>query len=329
MMEKLAWWLEHEADSRALRSNLSPATLRAFLAYTRTERPGGRYGSGQPNAKHAARPSTAQTYFGCIRAFVNIWLAEGLFTESPLANVKPPRVPKDQIQPLERAQVQALVDAARRSRAPERDVALVLLLVDTGMRVGELCGLTLADVDRGAGSLTVVGKGNKRRAVYMGMADRRALWRYLETDRRDATGDEPLFIAVGSGQTPDGGLTPNGVGQLLARLASAAGIQGVRCSPTACGIRSRSAHAGRADPERDAWTQFVWLWWERYGTQEVGVRELFDLAESIEALAEQIGAGLEQARRVRFGNLLRSRADRVYAYRRITLNRFAIEPAHS
>jgi site-specific recombinase XerD len=231
MMEKLAWWLQNEVGVRALLSELSPATIRAFLSYTREERPEGRFGSAQPNARHAARPSTVQTYFGCIRAFVNFCLAEGLLTESPLANVKSPRVPKDQIQPLDPSQVQALVDAARRSRAPERDVALILLLVDTGMRVGELCRLIVTDVDRGAGSLTVVGKGNKRRTVYMGAAARRALWRYLETDRRDAAGDEPLFIAVGSCQTPDGRLTPNGIGQLMQRLAGAAGLRGIRCSP--------------------------------------------------------------------------------------------------
>jgi hypothetical protein len=73
MTEQLAWWLENEAEMRALLSELSTAPIRAFLSSTREERLGGRYGSVQANAKHAARPSTAQTYFGCIRSSGQAW----------------------------------------------------------------------------------------------------------------------------------------------------------------------------------------------------------------------------------------------------------------
>jgi site-specific recombinase XerD len=161
-----------------------------------------------------------------VKAFVNFCLAEGLLDENPLRNVKSPRVHNDQIEPLSAEQVQALVDAARRTRTQERDVALILLQVDTGLRVSELCGLTVGDIDRGSGELSVLGKGNKRRRVYMGTAARRALWRYLEVDRRDALAEEPLFVALG-GYHPGAGLTPSGVFQIVQKAGMAAGISGV------------------------------------------------------------------------------------------------------
>src|SRR5205085_2337899 len=118
-------------------------------------------------------------------------------------------------------QVQALVDAARRIQSPERNVALIMVLVDTGMRVSELCSLLVGEVDRGTGELTVTGKGNKKRRVYMGSAARRALWRYLETDRRQALPDEPLFTSAGGVQSGTA-LTPSGILQFLKKAARAA-----------------------------------------------------------------------------------------------------------
>src|SRR5262249_44725273 len=156
-------------------------------------------------------------------------IEEGLLSDSPMRNVKAPRIPNDKIQPFTDDEVQTLLDAARRGRNPERDVALIVLAVDTGVRVSELCGLTVGDVDRGTGALAVIGKGGKRRTVYMGTKARRAVWRYLEAERRQAAANEPLFVATG-GHQPGAGLTIYGAHQIVARAGRAAGLTGVRCS---------------------------------------------------------------------------------------------------
>lgn len=230
MMDKFCWWLENEERLPATLGAIKPPVVRSFLAYLREPRPEGRWGTDHHASKRETRPSTVHTYYRAIRAFTNFCLAEGLLEGAPLQNVKPPRVPNDQVQPFTPEQVQALVDAARRGRIPDRDVAIVLTLVDTGMRVSELCGLTCADVDRGSAELTVLGKGNKKRRVYMGAACRRALWRYLETERTKAFPEDPLFASRTPSQS-GGGLTPNGVHQLIERMGRAAGITSVRCSP--------------------------------------------------------------------------------------------------
>lgn len=74
-----------------------------------------------------------------------------------------------------------------------RDRAILLTLLDTGVRASELCALRLADYDRKRGQLTIRhGKGDKARLVYAGDAARQAIWRYLTT-RKTAQSSDPLF----------------------------------------------------------------------------------------------------------------------------------------
>lgn len=229
-LARFCWWLENEAEFGDDLTALTPALLRDFFTYAREPRDGGRYGSERTQAHREARPATVNAYYRIIRAWLNFCAAEGLLRETPLHNIRAPRVPDDQIIPFREEQVQQLLDACRSTQAPERDTAITLLLLDSGMRVSELCPLLISSVDRGSGELTVIGKGNKKRQVYLGKKTRRALWRYLESDRRDAELDEPLLTSVG-GHTSGAALTTHGVRQLLERCGEAAGITGVRCSP--------------------------------------------------------------------------------------------------
>jgi integrase/recombinase XerC/integrase/recombinase XerD len=181
-------------------------------------------------AVKAARPSTIQTYHRHLRAFLNFCVDEGTLNQSPLRNVKPPRVPVEQIQPFSPEQVQALLNATARSEEKNRNRAILLLLVDSGMRVSEMCSLRVSDVDRTTGQIVVVGKGNKRRTVYTGATSRRALGRYLQVQRPNATPEEALLH--GDGDAGAGvGLTPNGVRLMMRRLGKNAGLTGVRVSP--------------------------------------------------------------------------------------------------
>jgi integrase/recombinase XerC/integrase/recombinase XerD len=176
------------------------------------------------------RPASVSAYYRILQAFLNFCVAEGYLPATPLRRVKGPRVPLDQVRPLTSQQVQALIDSARRSRNAHRDATVILVLLDTGLRVSELCSVTVGDVEYGNGEIQVVGKGAKRRSVYLGRAARRAVWGYLEICRRGAAADEPLFTAV-SGPRAGAGLTPSGVHQLVAGAGRRAGLRGVRCSP--------------------------------------------------------------------------------------------------
>ena len=74
-----------------------------------------------------------------------------------------------------------------------RDRAIVLCLLDTGVRAQELCSLVVGDVDMKSGAVQVRrGKGDKGRTVYLGTTARAALWSYLSR-RGDVQPDDALF----------------------------------------------------------------------------------------------------------------------------------------
>jgi len=74
-----------------------------------------------------------------------------------------------------------------------RDQAIMLALLDTGLRVSELCALKMSDYERKQGRLSVRhGKGDKPRVVYLGQSAQRGLWRYL-TERGAVPAGAPLF----------------------------------------------------------------------------------------------------------------------------------------
>ena len=71
------------------------------------------------------------------------------------------------------------------SKTKERDYAIITLFLNCGMRLSELCGINLSDLDRELRSLRVVGKGNKERIVYLNDACRDALNKYLVIRREE------------------------------------------------------------------------------------------------------------------------------------------------
>ena len=67
------------------------------------------------------------------------------------------------------------------SRRPTaiRDRAIILTLLDSGIRVSELIGIKIKDIDFELGRILVTGKGNKQRYIYLGKISRQAIWRYV------------------------------------------------------------------------------------------------------------------------------------------------------
>lgn len=191
--------------------------LRQFFATLVNERTGA-----------AQRPSTVETYHRNISALFNWLIEEEIITESPMRRIPKPKVPRDQIQPLSEAQIQALLEAARRSYFGIRNQALVLFFLDTGVRASEGAGLPIQHLDLTNRTARIVGKGNKLRTVCFGKRTARALYRYLPDGVIDST--RAVFVAE-SGNTVHEPLTRSGVYQIVAELGKAAGIKGVRCSP--------------------------------------------------------------------------------------------------
>lgn len=187
---------------------------------------GGRWGN--QTAQRPVRPRTVRNHWGYLRTFFNWLQEEDPNFASPFDRIKPPIVRPDQIRPFTEEQIQALRSAAKRSLNPLRDEAIVLFLLDTGVRATELCTIKIGDLDLGGYRCNVLGKGNKHRLIYFGRGTKKALWRYLQD--RHVDDEEPLFLSV-RGTLAGEPLTHAGLLQLIERLGKAARLSGVRCLP--------------------------------------------------------------------------------------------------
>jgi site-specific recombinase XerD len=165
-----------------------------------------------------------------VQAFFSWCEKEGLLDghANPTKRVPRIKLPKKVIPTFTPEQMAALLDACDQSTAlGYRDYAMLLVLMDTGIRVSELCGLTLEDVHEGY--LTVFGKGAKEREVGLGPTASRALWKYIHLHRpRLANSEHERHVFLGYRGIP---MLRNGVNQALERIGLRAGITGVRMSP--------------------------------------------------------------------------------------------------
>jgi hypothetical protein len=224
LVGKFVWFCEREAvtciDANAVRRFLSYVTN----AHTTAE---GRFPDDPRNLQRfkPLRPASVANYFNQLRIIFNFLVDEREIAVSPMATLRPPRVPKDQKQPLSAAQLEALADAAAKSsRYPKRDRALLLFLLDTGARRAEAAHLTMQDINMLEGWCIVRGKGNKIRRLQISPVTRRALGAYLREAPRGSS--DPVFEAEGGGP-----LTPNGLTLLIRRMGARSGVSGVRVSP--------------------------------------------------------------------------------------------------
>lgn len=127
-----------------------------------------------------------------LRAFFNWAVAEDELDRSPFAKMSIPSVedvPPDVIPQGDL--VKLLAGVERSDFFSRRDRAIILLFVDTGVRVGEMTGLEVGDVDRERQLATVTGKGNRTRVVPFGDTTNEALTRYLRARRGHTLADRP------------------------------------------------------------------------------------------------------------------------------------------
>jgi len=151
-----------------------------------------------------------------VRCFFNFCLREEWIEKSPMARVKMPQVEKREPQVYTPEQIRTILKAC----ISARDKAMILFLLDTGLRASELLALNVRDVDMGVGTVRVLqGKGQKDRTVYVGATARKALHAYYMTRRRVAPGD-PVWLASTGGKR----LLRNGMTQAMRRLSKRTGI---------------------------------------------------------------------------------------------------------
>jgi integrase len=168
---------------------------------------------------------TRHRYHREVSCFFNWLQTMSHISRSPFANIKKVRLPLKIVQPFSPDDVLQLLACCDNGDAVSlRDRAILLLLLDTGIRVGELVRLELSDLDLEGQRLRVLhGKGNKQRVVAFGDDCGKALARYLEARAAESG---RLFVAAGGHRNlvPESSLQPNAVKQMLRRLGRQTGI---------------------------------------------------------------------------------------------------------
>jgi integrase/recombinase XerC len=202
--------------------DLDLTVLRSWLAKLRT--------LGSARASLARRAATARTFTGWAHRTGLLDMDVGAPLASPRAHRELPAVLR-----VDQATELVLAPGGDPSPLPVRDRAVLELLYATGIRVGELCGLDLGDVDPARRVVRVLGKGDKERSVPYGLPAERALDDWLRLGRPRWAGPnsgEALLLGVRGAR-----LQPTVVRRLVANYASAANLP--RTSPH--GLRHSAA----------------------------------------------------------------------------------------
>lgn len=139
-----------------------------------------------------------------VRSFLQYLCDQRVLVANPAALVELPKLPKTLPMVLSLDQVDLLLNQfPGDAPATLRDYAMVQVLYASGLRVGELVGLTMAQLNLDGGYLRVIGKGNKERIVPIGGAAQRAMLRYLRDGRSHLTRGrfvEAVFVSrIGRG----------------------------------------------------------------------------------------------------------------------------------
>jgi site-specific recombinase XerD len=170
------------------------------------------------------RASSAAVRFRSLRRFFGWMVAEEIIEVSPMARLAMPKVPRNPVPVLGDDQIERLLKVTSgKGFEQRRDHAVLRVWLDTGIRLGEMAGLRLADVDLTPrrSRLRVTGKGDKTRIVPVGAKTALALDRYLNRDRVKHPQAELPELWIGARAQ---GMTESGITQMLRRRAAEAGI---------------------------------------------------------------------------------------------------------
>lgn len=192
-------------------SSVTRMDVMEFLAYLATER--------DNHARARARKlSTLKSFY---RYHCGVMMR---MKDNPTAHIETPKIPKTLPKHLSAEESVTLLRAVNsddESRFKERNYCIITLFLNCGMRLSELVGLNLGDLDRDLRSLRVMGKGAKERVIYLNDACRSALETYLKVRERNPAGGHRNALFLSARRTR---ISKQMVQTVVYRYLSAAGL---------------------------------------------------------------------------------------------------------
>lgn len=150
-------------------AKVTTGDIYSFIMYASSSR-------GNGSAAKARKLSAVKSFykFMCVK--------RSYIEENPAINIESPKKKKQLPKHLSVDECVELLSAVKNDTSNEyrvRDFCILTLFLNCGMRLSELCGISLGDIDRDMTSLRVLGKGAKERVIYLNSAARAALKEYL------------------------------------------------------------------------------------------------------------------------------------------------------
>ena len=173
--------------------------------------------------KARVKPITVHDYYRVVKRWLNWLVKMGIIKENPGDKIGHIKYPSKIIETFNEGHIQGMLTICNDgTKNGIRNQAIILLLLDTGLRLNECASLTLRDVDIEQETIIVMGKGGKQRRVRFGKQAQKALLKYL-LSRKDRLPN--LWL------TEEGApLQKMGVEMIIRRIRDRAGISDVRCS---------------------------------------------------------------------------------------------------
>jgi site-specific recombinase XerD len=185
ILKRFLWYTEQQnwpEDAKLI----TEWNIREFLAYVSGEiNRWGVKGNGSESSRNRATYSTVHHYYCVLKAFFNWCVRDVYISESPLVKIKLANPKPNVVRPYTLQEIMkllAICDHDFKNNAKflgSRNKAVVLMLLDTGLRISELAGIKLEDIEMERGWIKVKGKGAKERIVRIGTTAQKALWRYM------------------------------------------------------------------------------------------------------------------------------------------------------
>ncbi|HAV10112.1 MAG TPA: hypothetical protein DCX22_00605 [Dehalococcoidia bacterium] len=190
--------------------------LRQFLAYLR-ETPH-RFNSTCPRAMKPCNSTTVQKYYRALSALYNWLINEEIVSISPLAKIKVPKAEKKVVKALSNNEVNQLLGILGNTFDGIRNKAIILVLIDCGLRLGELLNIKVGDIKMDQQLMKVDGKTGER-VVRYGLTTAKALKQYLKL-RSNVNGHNESFWLTKKGIS----LKDSSVETLFIKLRNKTGI---------------------------------------------------------------------------------------------------------
>lgn len=198
-------FLQHENGDRLI-GKISVSDIRAYLG-----------------SRNDISAKTLYNYHTCLSSLWG-WAVENEFaSENIVRRINPPKYIKRQIIPYSEIEIKRIMNAAVQSR----DRAIIMVLIDCGVRASEIVNLTIEDWR--PGQLKVLGKGAKERVVPISKPTEKAIMLQLRARKISDWGMDGGMSLFAKVQGDKGGVTYGTLQNIMERLEKRSGVREVRC----------------------------------------------------------------------------------------------------